>query len=122
MTNQSESTITANKQPVALSANAAKRIAYLMSVDKNPDAKLRISVDGGGCSGFQYIFDFGYDAVQKGDLVISQDGAIVLIDDVSLPFMENAVIDYVETLGAASFEIKNPNASAKCGCGNSFSV
>lgn len=122
MSNQDASTITTNNQAVELSDNAAKRIAYLMSVDEKPNAKLRIAVDGGGCSGFQYMFDFDYEPAQESDLVINKDGAIVLIDEISLPFMENSVIDYVETLGAASFEIKNPNASAKCGCGNSFAV
>jgi iron-sulfur cluster assembly accessory protein len=107
---------------VELTANAARRIAHLMSADETPNAKLRISVNGGGCSGFQYAFDFVYDNAEPTDLVINKDGAIVLIDDVSLPFMDNAVIDYVESLGAAHFEIKNPNASAKCGCGNSFAV
>ena len=110
------------QQPVTLTSNAAKRIAHLMAADEKPGAKLRIAVMGGGCSGFQYTFDFVYEAAEDRDLVISQDGAIVLIDEVSLPFMEQAVVDYVETLGAAHFEIKNPNASAKCGCGNSFAV
>jgi iron-sulfur cluster insertion protein len=107
---------------VELTDNAARRIAYLMSEDEHPTAKLRIAVNGGGCSGFQYSYDFVYEPPAESDRVIAKNGAVVLIDDMSLPFMENAVIDYVETLGAAHFEIRNPNASAKCGCGNSFAV
>ena len=82
---------------------------------------LRVSVSGGGCSGFQYKFD-----VEKGrgadDLVLGRDGATVVIDSVSQPFLAGAEIDYVDDLIGASFRVHNPNATASCGCGTSFSI
>jgi len=105
---------------ITLSDNAAKRIAFLLSKE-NDNTKLRVAVDGGGCSGFQYKFDF-VEQEEEGDLILEKGGAKVLIDDVSVGMMDDAVIDYVETLGAAHFEIKNPLAASSCGCGNSFSV
>ncbi len=113
---------------ISLSDNAAKRIAYLLSQEE-PDTVLRIAVDGGGCSGFKYSFEFENKAGEEAstdktddDIAIEKDGAIVLVDEVSAGFMKNAVVDYVETLGAAHFAIKNPNVSSSCGCGNSFAV
>jgi len=82
---------------------------------------LRISVSGGGCSGFQYGFTFD-DAVAQGDLVVERDGAIVVIDETSLDLLGGSQIDYVEDMIGASFQIKNPIAKSSCGCGNSFSV
>ncbi len=108
-------------QQVEISDNAAKRIAFLLGQESKPGISLRVAVDGGGCSGFQYKFDFDAEQ-QKDDIVLEKDGARVLIDTLSLEFMEGSVIDFVETLGAAHFEVKNPNANATCGCGNSFSV
>ncbi len=108
------------EKPVRLSASAAKRIAFLMGQEAG-DVKLRVSVQGGGCSGFQYGFDFD-DQVNDDDLVLERDGAVVLIDEMSLEFMDGAEIDYVDDLMAAAFKINNPNASASCGCGTSFSV
>ena len=104
-----------------LSEAAARRVLHLQQRTNRPDAKLRVSVDGGGCSGFQYRFGFD-DAVAGDDLAIERDGVTLLIDAASLPFLEGAVVDYVETLGAAAFQVKNPNATASCGCGNSFAV
>lgn len=97
-----------------ITAPAATRITEL-------GAEFRISVLGGGCSGFQYEF---IPSAQKedGDTVFIQDGAYVYIDDTSLEFLNECTLDYVEELGSARFEIKNPHAKAKCGCGNSFSV
>ena len=106
------------ENPISLTPGAAKRIAYLISQEEQPGAKLRIAVDGGGCSGFQYRYTF--DATQQEDDILVDD--LVLVDKLSLDFMAGAVVDYVETLGAAHFEIKNPNASSGCGCGNSFAV
>ncbi len=82
---------------------------------------LRVSVDGGGCSGFSYKFDFAT-AADPDDLVIERDGAQVAIDDVSLEFLKGAEIDFTEELIGAAFKIRNPNATASCGCGTSFSV
>lgn len=81
---------------------------------------LRVAVEGGGCSGFQY--DIRLDDPASDDLVLEKDGAKVLVDAVSLPFLQNAVIDYSEELIGARFVIENPNATASCGCGTSFSI
>ena len=83
--------------------------------------RLRISVSGGGCSGFQYGFDLETNR-ESDDLVIERDGATVLIDPVSLPFMAGSVIDFVDDLIGQSFQVRNPNATASCGCGTSFSI
>ncbi len=105
---------------IALSESAAKQINQITS--KEADAKfLRISVEGGGCSGFSYKFDLTPDAADD-DLRIEKDGATVLIDPMSAEFMSDSVIDYVDQLIGASFQIKNPNATAACGCGTSFSI
>ncbi|UWS78372.1 iron-sulfur cluster assembly accessory protein [Phaeobacter sp. G2] len=81
---------------------------------------LRIAVEGGGCSGFQY--EIGLDTPSKDDLVLEGQGEKVVVDTVSLPFLENAVIDFTEELIGARFTIENPNASSSCGCGTSFSM
>ena len=81
---------------------------------------LRVAVDGGGCSGFQY--DIKLDEAAADDLVIEKDGQKVLVDAISLPFLQNAVIDFTEELIGARFVIENPNATASCGCGTSFSI
>lgn len=104
-----------------ITENAAKRIAHLAGQEPFPDAKLRIAVDGGGCSGFQYRYEFTAEK-QADDTAFERDGATILIDAMSLEFLKDSAVDYVETLGAAHFEIKNPNATANCGCGNSFAV
>jgi iron-sulfur cluster insertion protein len=104
---------------VALSDSAAKRIATILKTEA-PGARLRIAISGGGCSGFQYGFTF--DAVtQADDKIIAKDGAEVVIDETSLGLMQGAVIDFVEDLAGAAFQIRNPQAAASCGCGNSFS-
>lgn len=82
---------------------------------------LRVCVEGGGCSGFQYKFDFDRDRAND-DLVLAREGATVLIDPVSLQYMEGAEIDYVDDLIGAAFKINNPIAAASCGCGTSFSI
>jgi iron-sulfur cluster insertion protein len=105
---------------VELTSSAAQRIAFLME-QEGPDAKLRVEVNGGGCSGFSYGFRFD-ESINDDDKVIERDGAVVLIDDLSLQFLGGSRIDYVEDLLAASFRIENPNATASCGCGTSFSV
>ena len=98
-----------------------KRIAFLLS-DEPPGAAFVVSVLGGGCSGFQYHFDLIVRAQEESDLVIREGGALVMVDETSLSLLKNSVLDYVEDLASAGFEIRNPNATAKCGCGNSFSV
>jgi len=102
---------------VSLSANAAKQINAIMA-KQGVDKYLRVAVEGGGCSGFQYKFDFA-DAPNGDDLVIERDG---VIDDMSLEFLEGSEIDYTNELIGSAFKIHNPNATAGCGCGTSFSV
>jgi len=109
-----------NTETVTLSEAAAKRIAAIVAADAEKQA-LRVSVEGGGCSGFSYKFDL--DGQPAGDdIVISRDGATVLIDPMSLIYMAGSEIDFVDNLLGQSFQIKNPNAVASCGCGTSFSV
>jgi iron-sulfur cluster assembly accessory protein len=105
---------------VSVSERAARRIGQILTAEA-PGTMLRVSVEGGGCSGFQYRFDMEQTPAPD-DLVIARDGATVLIDPISLRYMEGAEIDFVEDLIGASFKIANPNATAACGCGTSFSV
>lgn len=100
---------------------AAKRILFLLSEEDTPDQCLRISVQGGGCSGFQYNFLFDSNILAE-DIVFDHNGAKVVIDDISLGLLKDSSLDYVEDLSSASFVIKNPNAASSCGCGNSFSI
>jgi iron-sulfur cluster assembly accessory protein len=105
---------------VTLSERAARRIGEILKGEGN-GAMLRISVEGGGCSGFQYKFDV--DRHQNNDdLVIARDSAVVLVDSASVPFLSGAEVDFVDDLIGASFRVNNPNATASCGCGTSFSI
>ncbi|HOP19853.1 MAG TPA: iron-sulfur cluster insertion protein ErpA [Parvularculaceae bacterium] len=106
--------------PVTVSPRAAARIAKILA--KEPaGAMLRVAVNGGGCSGFQY--DFSIDTSRNDDdLAIEKDGVTVLVDETSLEFMRGAEIDFADELIGAAFKINNPNATASCGCGTSFSV
>ena len=105
---------------VTMSARAAQRIGEILRREGN-GVMLRVSVEGGGCSGFQYKFDMEKTRAPD-DFVLSADGATVLIDPVSLRYMEGAEIDFVDDLIGASFRINNPQAKASCGCGTSFSL
>lgn len=105
---------------VTMSASAAERIKIILS-QQGDASMLRVAVEGGGCSGFSYKFDFAK-ATNDDDIVIERDGAKVVIDEMSLPFLDGSEIDYVNELIGASFKIHNPNATASCGCGTSFSV
>ena len=104
---------------VRVTDRAAKRIAHILKGEA-AGATLRVSVKGGGCSGFQYAFDI--DQPVADDLTVDRDGVSVLIDAVSLPFLKGAEIDFVDDLMGQSFRIQNPNAVASCGCGTSFTV
>lgn len=106
---------------VVLTERAAKRIRRILAKQDTGKA-LRVSVSGGGCSGFQYEFDLVNEAPNDDDLVLTRDEATVYIDPVSLEFMGGAEIDFVDDLIGQSFQIKNPNVVASCGCGTSFSV
>ena len=112
--------MTLTEANIALSSSAAAQIKQIMSADAAAKF-LRIWVVGGGCSGFSYKFDLTGEADDE-DLRIEKDGATVLVDPMSAEFMTDSVIDYVDELIGASFQIKNPNATAACGCGTSFSV
>ena len=105
---------------VTISDRAARRIGEILK-GEGSGAMLRISVEGGGCSGFQYKFDVEH-AQAADDIVISRDGATVLIDQVSLGYLAGSEIDFVDDLIGASFRVNNPNATASCGCGTSFSI
>ncbi|WEZ83571.1 iron-sulfur cluster insertion protein ErpA [Rhizobium sp. 32-5/1] len=105
---------------VTLSDSAAKRIAAILKSDAEKKA-MRVSVEGGGCSGFSYKFDL-VDGEQNDDLVLEKGDAKVLIDSLSLVYMSGSEIDFVDNLLGQSFQIRNPNAIASCGCGTSFSV
>ena len=111
---------TTEASPVDLTERAARRINDVLR--KEPQGSmLRVAVNGGGCSGFQYAFDVTQER-QDDDLVIEREGAVVLVDAVSLDFLRGSRIDFVNDLIGQSFKIENPNATASCGCGTSFAV
>jgi iron-sulfur cluster insertion protein len=113
--------IKARPAPFALTANAARRIRGIVEREGKPDLRLRVSVSGGGCSGFQYGFALD-DKDEDGDIRIELDGAAVVVDGMSLMYVLGAELDYVEDFGGSYFKVKNPNASSSCGCGSSFAV
>lgn len=106
---------------LSLSDNAARRINTLAQAEETPDTMLRITVSGGGCSGFQYSFAFD-DAVNEDDKVYEKDGAKVVVDSISLELLNGSEVDFIEDLIGSYFAIKNPNASSSCGCGTSFAI
>jgi len=101
--------------------SAINRVAYLIKNQKNPVNALRVSIMPGGCNGMQYKYELT-DKIHEEDLVFEKNGVKVVVDELSAGFIQNGQIDYVEELGAAYFQIKNPNASSKCGCGSSFGI
>ena len=105
---------------VTVTERAARRIAEILQ-DEPAGSMLRVSVEGGGCSGFQYKFDVDH-ARAADDLVIERDRAVVLVDPASVPFLAGSEVDFVDDLIGASFRVHNPNATASCGCGTSFTV
>ena len=107
-------------ESVTVSERAARRIGEILKSEP-AGTMLRVSVEGGGCSGFQYKFDMAR-AKSEDDLVISRDGATVLIDSVSVGYMAGSEIDFVDDLIGAAFKVKNPKATASCGCGTSFAL
>ena len=106
---------------VSISPSAVRKIAELRAAEDSPDLMLRVSVSGGGCSGFQYGFSFD-DTVNEDDRVFEHDGIRIVVDSVSLDFLAGAELDYVEELVGSYFAVQNPNASSSCGCGTSFSL
>jgi iron-sulfur cluster insertion protein len=107
-------------ETVELTEAAARRVATIAAKQGKP-ALLRLSVEGGGCSGFQYKFGLA-EAPEAGDSVATRDGVSLLVDPVSLDLIAGAEVDYVESLGGAAFRVTNPNAASGCGCGSSFSI
>jgi iron-sulfur cluster insertion protein len=105
---------------LTLSPAAASRLKVLSEAEGRP-VLLRVAVEGGGCSGFQYVFEL-VDHAEADDLVVALDGAEAVVDDISVPFLKGAVIDFVDELAGAEFRVRNPNAKSSCGCGVSFSV
>ena len=105
---------------MTFSPSAAARVAVIAGKQGKP-AILRLSVEGGGCSGFQYKFGLA-DSPQGDDLVIEQDGVRLLVDAISLDLVAGSEVDYIESLGGAAFKVTNPNAASGCGCGSSFAI
>lgn len=106
--------------PVTLSASAARRITQVLNSEP-AGTKMRLAVNGGGCSGFSYDFQFVTEA-EADDVAVTRDGATLLVDVVALPYLAGAEVDFVDDLMGQYFKVKNPNATATCGCGTSFSV
>ena len=107
-------------ESITVSERAARRIGQILQSEP-AGTMLRVSVEGGGCSGFQYKFDVDRSKAED-DLVISREGAVVLVDPASVPFLAGSEVDFVDDLIGASFRVVNPNATASCGCGTSFSI
>lgn len=106
---------------ITLSDSFVKRLKQLQEKENNPALMLRITVEGGGCQGFEYLFKPDT-SKNDNDIIFEKDGASVVTDEISLPFLNGAEIDYVDDLIGAHFKVNNPNASSSCGCGTSFSV
>jgi len=109
------------ESPLVFTSGAAAKVASLIEEEGNPGLMLRVYIQGGGCSGFQYGFTFD-EEVKEGDTEVETDGVKLLIDPMSFQYLTGAEVDYTEGLQGAQFVIRNPNASTTCGCGSSFSV
>ena len=107
--------------PLVFTDSAAAKVADLIAEEGNPELKLRVFVQGGGCSGFQYGFTFD-DAVNEDDTLFEKNGGTLLVDSMSVQYLVGAEIDYKEDINGSQFVIKNPNAQTTCGCGSSFSA
>ncbi len=107
-------------EPIILTPSAAARVAVIAARQGKP-AILRLAVEGGGCSGFQYRFGLA-DTIESDDVAVEQDGVKLVVDTVSLDLVRGSAVDYVEDLGGSAFKVTNPNAASGCGCGSSFSV
>ena len=108
-------------EQVNITDRATARISYIIKKEKKNNAVFRISVSGGGCSGFQYAFAVE-DSYNKDDTILKKEGIIIAIDPSSMNFLKNSEIDYTDDLIGSSFTVKNPKATSSCGCGNSFSI
>ena len=105
---------------LTLTPSAAKRVAWIAERQAKP-AILRLSVEGGGCSGFQYKFDLA-EGAEAEDMVSETEGVKLIVDPISLDLVSGSVVDFVESLGGAAFKVENPQAAAGCGCGSSFGI
>ena len=114
-------TVTREPDPVTISDAAVARVQTLIGEEGNPALKLRVTVSGGGCSGYQYGFEFDED-IKDNDTVVERDGVTMLVDRFSHQYIGGGEIDYLEGLEGARFVINNPNATSTCGCGSSFSI
>jgi iron-sulfur cluster insertion protein len=108
-------------QQLRMSARASAKVRELVVDEANPELKLRVYVTGGGCAGFQYGFSFE-ETIADDDTVIEADGAAMVVDALSFPYLTGSEVDYVEGLEGSRFTVRNPNATTTCGCGSSFSV
>lgn len=108
-------------RPLQFTAAAAAKVRELIAEEANPALKLRVYIQGGGCSGFQYGFEFD-EAQGEDDVAVSTDGVTLLVDPLSLQYLMGAQVDYSESLHGAQFVIRNPNAKTTCGCGSSFTT
>jgi iron-sulfur cluster insertion protein len=112
---------TTSEREFLISESARGRLAFLFSQEEKPGMMLRVTVSGGGCSGYQYGFDFE-DTVHNDDMVFGDDDVKVVVDDTSMDLLAGSQIDFVNDMIGASFQINNPNAESSCGCGASFSI
>ena len=117
----SDAALAETPKTVNVTESAAKRIAFILSQEEHKGMMLRISVSGGGCSGFQYGFSFEDEAAED-DTVVQKDGVTALVDPLSYQYLVGSEVDYQEGLEGSRFVINNPNASTTCGCGASFSI
>ncbi len=108
-------------QKLLITNSASKRIHQLQEIEGNPELMLRIVISGGGCSGFQYSFSLD-SKINENDLTFQENGIGVIVDEASMELLSGAEVDYKQELGGAFFHINNPNATANCGCGASFSI
>ena len=108
------------EQDIILTPNAAKRVAAIAE-KQGKAAILRLSVEGGGCSGFQYRFGLA-DGIEADDIAVQEAGVTLVVDEVSLDLVRGSAVDFVESLGGSAFQVTNPNAASGCGCGSSFSI
>ena len=120
-TTQSVQDLAEPPTPLVFTDSAAAKVADLIAEEGNPELKLRVFVQGGGCSGFQYGFTFD-DAVNDDDTLFEKNGVTLLVDSMSFQYLVGAEIDYKEDINGSQFVIKNPNAQTTCGCGSSFSA
>jgi iron-sulfur cluster insertion protein len=112
---------TFNPASINLSARAVQKVRELVAEEENPELKLRVFITGGGCSGFQYGFSFEELAAED-DALIETDGVVVVVDPMSFQYLVGSEVDYTEGLEGSRFVVNNPNATATCGCGSSFSI